>query len=262
MKNNTLRMGLLGYPVAHSKSPALFTQLGKEHGIVSHYTLFERAHIADMLSELEELFTTYHLDGLNVTSPYKERVSEVMTTLSPRAASVRAVNLVTRSAEGFHGDNTDLVGCSAMLEGALLPPTERAQRTTTLPTHESPILVLGAGGAARVILKTLQTLNWSAYIHNRTESTGRSLAAQYSATYLSTEDLLTLRIRFSIFSALPAYAPLPQLPTEYLEACYDVAYIDSPLKQLATELRCPYHDGYTWLYAQARENFKLLTTED
>lgn len=260
--NKTLRMGLLGYPVAHSKSPALFTQLGKEHGIVSHYALFEQAHVADMLSELEELFTTYHLDGLNVTAPYKERVAEVMTTLSPRAASVQAVNLVTRSAEGFHGENTDLVGCRAMLEGALLPPTERALRTTTLlPPHESPILVLGAGGAARVILKTLQTLNRSAYIHNRTESRGRSLAAQYSATYLSTEDLLALRIRFSIFSALPAYAPLPQLPTEYLEACYDVAYIDSPLKQLATEIRRPYHDGYTWLYAQARENFKLLTTE-
>lgn len=261
MKNNTLRMGLLGYPVAHSKSPALFTQLGKEHGIVSHYTLFERAHVADILSELEELFTTYHLDGLNVTSPYKERVAEVMTTLSPRAASVRAVNLVTRSAEGFHGDNTDLVGCSAMLEGALLPSTERAQHGVHLQ-QPNPILVLGAGGAARVILKTLQTLNRSAYIHNRTESTGRSLAAQYSATYLSTEDLLALRIRFSIFSALPAYASLPQLPTKYLEACYDVAYIDSPLKQLATEIRCPYHDGYTWLYAQARENFKLLTTED
>lgn len=258
MIDNTLRMGLLGYPVAHSQSPRLFAQLGKTHGVITHYSLFERAEVTDMRTELQRLFTDHSLDGLNVTAPYKERVAEVMTTLSPRAASVRAVNLVTRSGDGFHGDNTDLVGCRVMLTdtGSLI--SVRAQPDA--PNQDVlPMVVLGAGGAARVILQTLREMGCPAYVHNRTEDTGRHVATEYGATYLSADELATIRISFSLFSALPASAPLPVLPRANLRACYDVAYIDSPLKCLADECRLPYYDGYMWLAAQARENFALLT---
>ncbi len=245
MKDNTLRMGLLGYPVAHSKSPELFRTFATGAGIMLCYELYERAGLTDLRDELERLFEENDLDGLNVTSPYKEEVARVMDRLSPRAQSVDAVNLVRYGATGFFGDNTDLVGCAAML-------------AEFAPTKDAPFVVLGAGGAARVVLKTLQEMKREVYVVNRTESSGRAVATKYGATYLSYEELITLRKEIYLFSALPPSAALPPLPTSGVLQCYDVAYIDSPLKRWAHSQDIPYHDGYRWLYAQAEENFDLL----
>lgn len=238
-------MGLLGYPVSHSKSPELFYHFATDAGIMLYYELYERAGLTDLRHELERLFEENDLDGLNVTSPYKEEVAHVMDSLSPRAQSVDAVNLVRYTSSGFFGDNTDLVGCARMLE-------------RFAPTELAPFVVLGAGGAARVVLKTLQEQKREVYVVNRTETKGRAVAAKYGATYLSYDELVTLRKEIYLFSALPPSAPLPPLPTSGVLRCYDVAYIDSPLKQWAHLHHSPYQDGYPWLYGQAEENFNLL----
>ena len=245
MKNETLRMGLLGYPVAHSKSPELFRTFAIGADIMLCYELYERAGLTDLRHELERLFEENDLDGLNVTSPYKEDVAHVMDRLSPRARGVDAVNLVRYGATGFFGDNTDLVGCAAML-------------AEFAPTKDAPFVVLGAGGAARVVLKTLQEMKREVYVVNRTETKGRSVAERYGATYLSYDELVTLRKEIYLFSALPPSAALPALPTSGVLQIYDVAYIDSPLKRWAHSQHIPYQDGYRWLYAQAEENFHLL----
>lgn len=79
--------------------------------------------------------------GFNVTVPHKERVAPLLDELTPEAALIGAVNLVTRTAEGrLVGANTDGPAILRALQERSGGPSGRA---------EGSILVLGAGGAAR-----------------------------------------------------------------------------------------------------------------
>lgn len=138
-----LRLGLVGHPVAHSRSPLIQGIFSKSTMIPLQYDLFDVEAPA-----LDGWLTgpARALDGFNVTAPHKEAVWAAMARvgpegarLSPEAARLGAVNTV-RPVEGtWEGHNTDLVGFLSLLG------TRRPERA----------LVLGAGGAARAVVAGL-----------------------------------------------------------------------------------------------------------
>jgi shikimate dehydrogenase len=105
-----MRLGLLGFPIQHSKSPELYKKLlGSE---LTSYDLFsyETSDAIPLLSEFKA-----KLDGLNITSPYKKHFFHQVEVLSPLVQSLGAINTVCFIKDRCFGANTDLLAVEEIL---------------------------------------------------------------------------------------------------------------------------------------------------
>lgn len=138
------RACVIGWPVAQSLSPLIHEHWMQKHGIDGSYEAIAIDH-----GNLEKFLAALRGDGMvgaNVTIPHKQAVLNLVDDLSPAARSIGAVNTITVAPDRrLHGMNTDGAGFINWLEEAA--PGWRAGR--------APVLVLGAGGAARAIVAAL-----------------------------------------------------------------------------------------------------------
>lgn len=137
------RIVLLGHPVAHSLSPA-FQQAAFDHlGLPVRY---ERLDVPPkgLAAAVDALRADPDLIGANITIPHKETIGARLDTVTEEAATIGAVNTITRAGSRLVGRNTDIAG----LRGAL---------DTLLAGRRPPraALILGAGGAARAAVAAL-----------------------------------------------------------------------------------------------------------
>jgi len=136
--------GVIGHPIAHSKSPQLQRHWLKNLGISGYYIPMDVSpeNLAQVLDSLPKAGFV----GVNVTVPHKERVMELAHQITDRAALIGAANtLVFRDDGTIHADNTDGYGFIENLrQGAL----------DWVPTA-GPAAILGAGGAARAVVSAL-----------------------------------------------------------------------------------------------------------
>ncbi len=156
--------GILGDPVAHSRSPAMhnaaFRVLGLDWCYVPLHVVPARLEAA--LRGLAALGFV----GTNVTIPHKEAVARLVDELTPAARAIGAVNTLTVQADGrLQGDNTDAGGALAALAEA---GVEVAGRRA---------VVLGAGGAARAVAYALCGAGAYVVLANRTPARATALAA-------------------------------------------------------------------------------------
>jgi len=133
------RYGLVGHPVAHSRSPLIHQLFARQTGDNMSYELIDAP--PEQFEAAVRGFATAGGRGLNVTVPHKEAAFALCATHGAEAEAAGAVNTISITSAGFHGDNTDGIGFI---------------RDLTV-NHERPIaakrlLVLGAGGAARGIV--------------------------------------------------------------------------------------------------------------
>lgn len=136
--------GVIGHPIAHSRSPALHGFWLRRHGIKGHYIPMDVAP-AD-LKEALNLLPKLGFVGLNVTIPHKEAVLQLADIVTDRAALIGAANtLIFRKDGRIHADNTDGAGFMANLR----------QSAPDWNPAAGPAAVFGAGGAARAVLAAL-----------------------------------------------------------------------------------------------------------
>lgn len=139
-----LLTGLLGWPIGHSRSPAM------------HNAAFAAAHIEGVylplavppprLAPAVAGLVALGFRGCNVTIPHKQAVLPLMHELSPAARAIGAVNTIIIEGEHLRGDNTDAPGFWAdLLELGIAVEVEQAGRA----------LILGAGGSARAVCYAL-----------------------------------------------------------------------------------------------------------
>ena len=132
----TQQVGILGYPLAHSISPAF------QQAAFDHYSLPVRYHSwptpPDRLEEEVRKLRGEDYLGANVTIPHKERVGAYLDDIDPWARSVGAVNTIVREGGRLLGYNTDSYGFVRSLK-------ERGG----FDPRGKEVLLLGAGGAAR-----------------------------------------------------------------------------------------------------------------
>ena len=136
--------GVIGHPIAHSKSPQLQRHWLKNLGISGYYIPIDVSpeNLAQVLDSLPKAGFV----GVNVTVPHKERVMELAHQITDRAALIGAANtLVFRDDGTIHADNTDGYGFIENL---------RQGAPDWVPTA-GPAAVLGAGGAARAVVSAL-----------------------------------------------------------------------------------------------------------
>jgi shikimate dehydrogenase len=195
---STRLVGVIGWPVSHSRSPQMhntaYAALGLDWAYVPLQVAPER--VGDAVRGLVAL----GFAGANVTVPHKQAVIPFLDELTPVAQAIGAVNtIVVRPDGSLLGDSTDGAGFMADLrahdvlvgEGQRIEtdrriaPEDPAYTVSPLhPVTVSPcrrVLVLGAGGAARAVVYALAEAGATVAIANRTldnaEALCRSIAA-------------------------------------------------------------------------------------
>ena len=161
--------GVIGHPIAHSRSPALHGYWLKRYGIRGHYIPMDIAQsdLAEALTFLPRLGFV----GLNVTIPHKETVLALADVVTDRAALIGAANtLIFRKDGKIHADNTDGAGFVANLR----------QNAPNWNSHSGPAVIFGAGGAARAVIAALIELGTPEIrIANRTRPRAEALRADF-----------------------------------------------------------------------------------
>ena len=171
-------LGVVGWPVAHSLSPAVHNAAMRATGIDGVYVpLPVRPTYAAFAALMEQLNGAPWADviGLSVTLPHKEHalrwLDEAGGTCSELARRCGAVNTLTREMDGrWEGDNTDAAGALAALASV-------SSFGSGLPTGLS-VAVLGAGGVARAVVAGLVERACKVTVYNRTLARAERLARE------------------------------------------------------------------------------------
>ena len=163
--------GVMGHPVAHSRSPVIHNHWIAQYKLKGSYVLLpvELGNLHDALKGLKAL----GFAGCNVTIPHKVEAMKAMDWLHPVAKQMGAINTIVVQPDGaLHGFNNDGFGYIQSIKDA--KPEWRADA--------GPITVLGAGGAARAIVLSL--INEGAKeirLVNRTKSKAQDLANEFGS---------------------------------------------------------------------------------
>lgn len=155
--------GIIGWPVEHSLSPAMHNAAFGALGLDWVYAAFpvDPARVTEAVRGL----AAAGVAGLNVTIPHKQAVLEACSAVSPAVEAIGAANtLVPDGRGGWRADNTDAPGFLRALDEAA--PVEVAGR---------PVLLIGAGGAARALAFALGGRGARIRVANRTAARAAEL---------------------------------------------------------------------------------------
>ena len=162
ISGSTLVYGLIGDPVDHSLSPAIQNAAFRSAGLDAIYLAFQ-VRQAELRWAVEGL-KCLNVKGFNVTTPHKMAVLRYLDEVETEAAEIGSINTVKNEGDALTGFNTDGAGAMNAMETAGIIPDRRS------------VLLLGAGGAGRVIAHALAGRGCSLKVANRTASSARRLA--------------------------------------------------------------------------------------
>lgn len=130
-------LGLIGAPVGHSKSPAMYNCSFQKLGLDYAYLAFNIT--VEKLPDAIAAIKTFNMRGANVTMPCKSEVIKYMDELSPAARIIGAVNTIVNDDGKLTGHITDGIGFI------------RSLKEVGVLVKDKKITILGSGGAATAI---------------------------------------------------------------------------------------------------------------
>ena len=165
------RLGLIGHPVSHSKSPEIFRgKFDREGFSNASYELFDLPNLDNFGAWIKQQANAdIPLLGFNVTVPHKTQIIPFLTTISAEAQAIQAVNTVVVSRDPItheielHGHNTDVDGFAKSLEIgnemriAKLNPQSALQIISDSAITQA--IILGNGGSAKAVRHILNRQN-------------------------------------------------------------------------------------------------------
>jgi len=135
-------LGVMGDPIAHSKSPAMHNAALQAAGV---HGMYMPLHVQpDQLEAAIRGIVALGYRGVNVTIPHKEQVMQYLDVIDDSARLIGAVNTIVNENGKLTGYNTDGIGYVRSLKEEAVPQLEGKR-----------IAVLGAGGAARGVIYAL-----------------------------------------------------------------------------------------------------------
>lgn len=136
--------GVIGSPIAHSRSPLLHGHWLRTYGLRGYYIPMDV--VREDLVRVIRTLPAMGFVGVNVTVPHKEAVMSIADMITDRATLIGACNTLIFRADGkIHADNTDGYGFIENLRGS----------APDWVPGSGPAVVLGAGGAARAVISSL-----------------------------------------------------------------------------------------------------------
>lgn len=161
--------GVLGNPIAQSKSPALHKHWLRKYGLTGDYVPLHVA--AENLETVLRAMPKMGFVGANVTLPHKIAAMQIADQVSDRATLIGAANTLTFRNDGtIYADNTDGYGFISNLK----------QNAPDWDPVAGPAVILGAGGASRAIIVALANAGVSEILlSNRTRPKADALRAEF-----------------------------------------------------------------------------------
>ena len=216
------RVGVAGWPVAHSRSPILHGFWLRQLGFAGRYERFavppgEFAPFAARIGK--------DLLGANVTAPHKEAAFAACDRRTPAAEALGAVNTLWREGSLLWGDNTDVEGFLTSMDEGAAGWADRGRSA----------VVAGAGGAARAVVYALASRGFDRIVVvNRTQARAAALAIQFGRTViaspwdslsreLSLADLLVNASSLGMRGEAPLDIDLTVLPDDAVVS--DIVYV-------------------------------------
>lgn len=249
--------GVMGWPVAHSRSPAIHGHWIRQYGLNGNYVLLpvQPEQLGDAVRGLRAL----GFAGCNLTIPHKVAAMALVDRVDPLAARIGAINTLVVEKDGaLAGYNTDAYGYIQSLLDA--QPDWRADA--------GPATVLGAGGAARAILVALAERGAKEIrLCNRSLDKAQALAVEFGAPIraipweqraeaLDGCALLVNTTSLGMKGQAPLEISLDRLPRHALVS--DIIYVplETPLLAAARARGHVAVDGLGMLLNQARPAFE------
>jgi shikimate dehydrogenase len=235
------KFGLIGHPIAHSLSPALFK------------AAYDGKYAYDLI-EGEDFETSYRrfieeYDAINVTAPFKEAAFAKADILSEECASTGATNLLVKTPEGIKAYNSDFLGVRMWLS------------EVTEDLKGVKILIVGLGGAGKAAAAAAESLGMDVIRMNRTVRDSRTLPLDKFRECLREADIMI----YNIPAAIPELKELTDSdfnedkPKLILEANYKDPSLRGTMESFGS--KAVYTGGETWLLYQAMTGYKILTGE-
>lgn len=240
------RLGLLGNPVAHSRSPILHAAMLDLAGLAGTYEKIE----ADERRFVETVdgLRAGRWDGLNVTMPFKGIAAETADTLSPEAAKAGSVNTLSLSKGVVHGHSTDISAFAS-----LLAAPQFADLTD--------VLLLGAGGSAAAALVALSATTRRVRVAARRSEQAEEIAGRLGGEAIAWETPVpgALVINTTPIGMKGEWLPEPVMAVA--GGVIDLPYGDTttPAIDHASKVAIPAVDGHEFLLRQAMDSFEIWT---
>lgn len=265
------KFGLIGHPITHSLSPALFRA---GYGGKYPYDLIE----GDDFDESYRIFKERY-DGINVTAPFKEKACAKADLLSEECLLTGAANILTKTPEGIKAHNSDYLGVKAWLDETAIPQFKAAGRSPA-------VLVAGCGGAGKAAAYAAAMSGLLVILMNRDMAKAEAIissaagsgteAAGICASRFTTAPIEEFRHWFGkcgiiIYTIPTGIEALEGLTAEdfaggtkvILEANYRNPSFRADFLRNITGIRpdVSYTGGLTWLLYQALTGYEIFTGE-
>lgn len=263
------KCALIGNPVSHSKSPALFAAA---YGTGKHsYSLIE----APTCKEAMDIFRAEGFTGTNVTSPFKDEIMDYTDLPDSISSILGSANTIISTNGKLFSYNTDYFGVKNTLEAFLLAagntgaqfcapedahPHLRNTGAQFCAPEKLTALVVGAGGAGKAAALAVKDMGMEVYFANRSSIAAKPFAQKIGAEFVSLDhiplllpkaDILVYNLSMEI-DALKGVSLAGKIVFEANYAHPNLACKESKI----------YIDGRYWLYNQAIPAFRLFTGEE
>lgn len=242
----TMIAGVAGQPIVHSLSPLIHSAWIAAAGLDADYRAFGPADEAGFAALVAE-GRAGGLRGLNVTAPFKAAALASADEASGTARMCGSANLLVFDHGRILADSTDGEGLMAAL-------TEQAPG---LDVAGQPVLVLGAGGAARAAAAALKAAEAEVAVLNRTPERAERLAADLGVRVAGSDHLAGAAL------VVNALSVAPEIDMDALRA--DAVLMDMTYRPLETLFLAAGRarglttvDGLAMLIGQARPSFTAL----
>ena len=243
---NKKQFGLIGKNIEYSFSRKFFSEKFSSDNKYSNYDYTN--YDIESIHDLNSVFNSKNLCGLNVTIPYKEKIISFLDKISDEAKQIGAVNTICFENGSKVGYNTDIFGFTESLKMNKIDNIDSA-------------LILGTGGAAKTIIYFCNKNNIPFNVVSRQES---NLNLSYNEL---NEDIFKKRVLIVNCTPLGTYPDIkkcPKLPYELINKeniLFDLVYNPSEtlFMKKGKEIGCKTLNGYQMLRLQAEKSWKIWT---
>jgi len=233
---------VIGNPISHSLSPVLFAKyIQKDRGNY-HYSRL----LLDDVNELAEMVKAFDIKAINVTSPFKNDVLDLVSIKSNNVKNLGVANTLLFENE-IKAFNTDVSGVkkSLMKNGA---------------TKDNSALVLGAGGAAKAAVLALKKIGIEKiYVANRSTEKLAQFENDFGCISAGIDSLSNIEANILI-NTIPIYLDVfNEIKLKESTIVFDANYNNKPLYDLTKKKNAKYIDGIEWLKEQGKDSYLKMT---
>lgn len=252
--------GIIGNPVAHSRSPLMHNSALKAVGRNGVYLPFQVDDAAEFMRDFVRPATKkldWRLRGLSVTIPHKLAVMPHLDQIDATAKAIGAVNTIVVERDELHGYNTDVIGAMKPLE-------------EMIDIRGACVAIIGAGGSARAICYGLHQRGADLTIYARDLHKAQPLADEFKTRIAALDgfagdaDIVINCTPIGMLHHSEGQSPLPAESLAGVKLVYDLIYTpeETALLRDARKAGCQTLGGLAMLVGQAAEQFRLWTGLD